>query len=67
MNDIRTIGRSILILAAAFVLAAIVLKALAIIGTIIFNLVSLLVLAGVVWIVFLLVRSAWNHRQTAER
>jgi hypothetical protein len=67
MNDIRSIGRSILILAAAFVVAVIVLKALAIIWTIVFNLVTLLVLAGVVWIVFLLARSEWNRHQTAER
>ena len=67
MSDFLTIGRWILILAAAFVVAAIVLKVLAIIGAIIFNLVELLVLAAVVWVIFLLARSAWNRRQTVER
>jgi hypothetical protein len=66
MSDLRRFGRSVLILAAAIIVAVIALKVLAVIGAIIFNLVTLLLLAAVVWVVFLVARSAWGHRESAR-
>jgi len=67
MNDIRSFGRSVLILAAAIVVAVIALKALAVIGAIIFNLATLLIFVAVLWGVFMVARSAWKGRETAHR
>ncbi len=61
MNILRTVGLIVL----ALVVAVIALKIFAIVTTFLFTLLSLVVLAGVLFLVFTLVRSTMGKRASS--
>lgn len=63
-NDITSTVRWILIIAAAIVVAWILLNVIHAIVSIAFTLISVLVFAAILYIVYLIARSAWRNRTT---
>lgn len=63
-NDITSTVRWILIIAAAIVVAVILWNVIAFAVSIAFKVVEIAVLAAILYVVYLVARSAWKNRTT---